>query len=318
MTLRVWVLGIVAAVLAGCAVSPSAVPPPSLPSGTGALAAVPHRVPPRRHPKRGVEKDLFVSDGANSVFEFDNAYHGLVGTITGLHGADGVWVDKKGSLYVANTGNGGVTEYKKGRGTPVCTYSSSMIDPVSVTTDDAGDVYVADYNHGLVPGRIDRFPQCKDTIAKEYDIAGSPLGVAVDAKNDIFVSYQTPSSGHFLEFKRGRTKPTPLGATVTFAAGLIVDKNGVLIADDQAGSIDTIAPPYAQTRLFASGVHGPLHASLNKSETLLFNANVGLGLTYPGTVTIYSYSSKILLETITQAEGIDGAYGVADSPNAVF
>lgn len=308
MRLRAWVLGIVAGVVAGCAAAPSAAPlsrPPGIDARLTASAPRP-------------ETDLFISDGATTVFEFVNSDFGLVGTIADLHGADGLWVDKKGNLYVANTGNGRVTEYRHGRGTPVCTYSSGVIDPVSVTTDDTGNVYVADYNHGLVPGHIDRFAHCKNAIAKEYDIAGSPLGVAVDAKNDVFVSYQSPSSGHFLEFKGGRIKPTPLRATVTFAAGLLVDKTGVLIADDQAGSIVTIAPPYAQTRLFASGMHDPLHASLNKAETLLFSANVGLGLTYPGTVTIYSYSSKILLETITQADGIDGAYGVADSPNAVF
>ncbi len=283
------------------------------------MLALPAPLPLHGHKKRRAESDLFVSDGGNSVFEFDNAYHGLVGTITaGVNGSDGLWADKKGNLYVANSGNASVTEYKKGRGTPICTYSSGVADPIAVSGDDAGNVYVVDFNFANRPGHVDRFAQCMNSIVKQYDVEGSPEGVALDAKGDIFVSYQGPSAGNFLEFKRGAKTPTFLAATVVSAGGLIIDKNGVLIADDQAGAIDLIAPPYAQTRLFASGVHDPLHASLNKSETLLFNANVGLGLTYPGTVTIYSYSSKILLETITQADGIDGAYGVADSPNAVF
>jgi hypothetical protein len=46
---------------------------------------------------------------------------------------------------------------------------------------------------------------------------------------------------------------------------------------------------------------------------LLFNANDG-----SKTVTVYNYPSASLVTTITTSNGIDGAFGVGESPNAVF
>jgi hypothetical protein len=62
-----------------------------------------------------------------------------------------------------------------------------------------------------------------------------------------------------------------------------------------------------------TGLSDPFHCSFNKAENLLFNANDG-----STTVTIYSYPSMSLVETITSSDGIDGAEGVGESPNAVF
>lgn len=271
--------------------------------------------PPRRHRRSKVEKDLFVSDEMNTVFELKNGTYTEVGTITnGIDTSDGVWVDKKGNVYVANVDGKDVTEYKKGHSTPIiCTYSSGLVDPINVTTDTAGNVYVVDFNDLNNPGHIDKFAQCSNSVAKQYNVDEGPEGVAVDASGDIFVSYFGSQGGNFEEFKAGSTTPTPLGAFVTSPGGLVLDKNGVLIADDQFGNIDLIAPPYSSTTLFASGLSDPFHDSLNKAETLLFDANHG-----DGTVSVFSYPSGTLQTTITSANGIDGAEGVGESPNAVF
>jgi hypothetical protein len=270
--------------------------------------------PPRRHRRSKVEKDLFVSDEGPTVFELKNGSYAEVGTITnGINDSDGVWVDKKGNVYVANVDGKNVTEYKKGHGAPICTYSSGLVDPINVTTDNAGNVYVVDFNDFNNPGHIDKFAQCSNSVATQYNVDEGPEGVAVDASGDIFVSYFGAQGGNFEEFVGGSTTATPLGASVTSPGGLVLDKNGVLIADDQAGTIDLIAPPYSTTTVFASGLSGPFHDSLNKAETLLFNANHG-----SGTVSVYSYPSGTLVTTITSANGIDGAEGVGESPDAVF
>ncbi len=284
-------------------------------------AMIPSRIalPDRHRHKAPVEKDFFVSDAGNSLFELKNATYGLVGTITaGLNGSDGVWVDKKGNVYVANFGNASVTEYKKGHGAPTCTYSSGLVDPINVTGDNAGNVYVVDFNLFQTPGHVDKFAQCKNSIVKEYDVDSGPEGAAIDASGNIFVSYLGPDGGDFLEFKGGSMTPTQLGATVGGAGGLIIDKKGVLVADDQNGSVDLIAPPYSTATPFATGLLDPFHLALNKAETRLFSANSDAFGSTVGTVTVYAYPSGTLLRTITEADGIDGAYGVGESPNAVF
>jgi hypothetical protein len=95
--------------------------------------------------------------------------------------------------------------------------------------------------------------------------------------------------------------------------GLVLDKNDNLVAEDQAGSIDVIAPPYASATPIVTDVNGPFRDSLNRKEDLLFSANTG-----SNTVTVYRYPSGELLETLGASNGITTPLGVAESPNATF
>ncbi len=259
------------------------------------------QIAPDRH-RRRIEKEFFISDAGSNVFVFKNSTYTKVGDITsGITTSDGVWVDKKGNVYVANVVSN-VVEYKKGAGSPTCTYSTSLTDPINGTTDSAGNVYVTDFEGGAVR----EYAQCSNTVKATFSIS-NPEGVAVDTSGDVFVA----ADGQFTEFISG--SPHLLGATISESAGLIIDKNGNLIADDQTGNIDLIAPPYTSATVLVSGLSDPFHCSLNSAENLLFNANSG-----STTVTVYSYPSMSLVHTITTSDGIDGAEGVGESPNAVF
>ena len=250
--------------------------------------------------KSKVEKDFFVSTTGPEVLIYSNKTYGETGELTnGLSATDGVWVDKKGNIYVANVPTN-VVEFKKGGSSPDCTYTGAT-DPINVTTDAKGNVYVAD----LIGGFVDEYAQCSNTIEKQFP-ADDAQGVAVDKSGDLFVSYGGSS---LEEFKGGSTTGTPLGASVGESAGLIIDKKGNLIADDQAGDILVIAPPYSSATVLVSGLSDPFHCSLNEKEKLLFNANSG-----SGDVTVYSYPSGSLEQTVNTS----AAEGVGESPNAVF
>ena len=250
--------------------------------------------------KSKVEKDFFVSTTGPEVLIYSNKTYGETGELTnGLSATDGVWVDKKGNIYVANVPTN-VVEFKKGGSSPICTYTGAT-DPISVTTDANGNVYVVDFEGGFV----DEYAQCSNTIEKQFQ-ATDVEGAAVDKSGDLFVAY---SGSSLEEFKGGSTTGTPLGASVGESAGLIIDKKGNLIADDQEGDILVIAPPYSSATVFASGLSDPFHCSLNKKENLLFNANSG-----SGNVTVYSYPSGSLQQTVNTG----AAEGVGESPNAVF
>lgn len=249
--------------------------------------------------KKKVEKDFFVSQGSTDVLIYSNKNYSEIGEITnGITLSDGVWVDAKGNIYVANV-TSNVVEYKNGGSSPICTYTGAT-DPINVTTDLKGNVYVVDFEGGYV----DEYSQCSNTIEKQFQ-ASDVEGAAVDKHGDVFVSYD----GALEEFKGGSTTGTPLGASVGESAGLCLDKKGDLIADDQQGDILLIAPPYSSATVLVSGLSDPFHCSLNKKENLLFNANSG-----SGTITVYSYPSGSLVETVNVGE----TEGVGESPNAVF
>jgi DNA-binding beta-propeller fold protein YncE len=309
------------ALLGGCSGGAAVTPPPLrsfvLPSGAELR-------PERRAPfslerplarRARVERNLFVSNDGNGVIVLKNKSYVSAGEITnGLNGADGLWVDKKGNLYVANYNGVNVTEYRRDSFAPSCTYSGGLSDPVDVTTDDAGNVYVVDAGvYSTYAGYIYEYPQCRNSVSKIYDVAGDPEGAAVDAQGDLFVSYLVASSGFFEEFKRGSYVGTSLGATVGFAGGLILDSRGDLIADDQDGSIDIIAPPYDRAAVLVGGLSQPFHDALNKKENRLFSTDFA-----SGTVSVFEYPSGQLVTTLGKGNDIYDAAGVAESPNAVF
>lgn len=260
-----------------------------------------------------VEHDVFVSNGGPAIVILKDRNYKEVGTITnGITAGYGVWADSNGNLYVANEETsvaGNVVEYQPGGTSPSCTYSAGLTDPIDVTTDKNGNVYVADFQGGV----INEYAQCSNSISKSWSV-GSPEGVAVDKKGDLFVSHLGFGPGQqFYEFVRGKSEPTQLGATVKAPGGLIIDSKGNLIADDQTGYIYVIAPPYGTATAFMSGLQTPSRCALNRKEDLLFSSNVG-----NGSVTVYSYPSGTHEYTITSNNGIDGVEGVAVSPNAVL
>jgi hypothetical protein len=273
--------------------------------------------------KRRVERDLFISNfdpvsGNGNILVLKNKTYKQIRVIKeGTTGPSSLWVDSRGNLYLANQYGSDVLEYRPRASSPSCTYSAGLVGPSFVTTDDAGNVYVSDYQNGDVV----KYAQCQNTVLKQWSAKTFAFGIAVDSQGDLFVAYlayghTNKGIGYFEEFKGGSSTPTQLGATVSFPGSLIIDRNGNLIADDQSGNIDVIAPPYSSAKALVSGLNGPYGLSLNRQENLLFSANTGAR--YSSSVTVYDYPSGQLVTTLGASNGVTRAYGVAESPEATF
>ena len=235
----------------------NAFPGPALRSGVYARFAGPAKAQAalKASPLLKIERDLFVSSGGNDVLALRDGSYGNAGEITsGVNGADGMWVDNQGNLYVSNFNSSNVTEYAPGGSSPICTYNSGILDPTNVTTDKNDNVYIVDFYVDQNPGYIDKFPQCSNTMSAQYPISSGPQGVAVDHQGDIFVSYYS-HGGAFVEFKNGSSQPTPLAVTTVGPGGLVLDKKDNLIADDD-NSIVVIAPPYTTATPIVTNVSG--------------------------------------------------------------
>ena len=148
---------------------------------------------PDHHRKR-IEKEFFISDTGSNVFVFKNSTYAKVGDITsGITASDGVWVDKKGNVYVANVISN-VVEYKKGAGSPICTYSASLTDPINGTTDSAGNVYIADFEGGAVR----EYAQCSNTVKATFTVSiprASPLTARATCSSPSEATSKSSSTG---------------------------------------------------------------------------------------------------------------------------
>jgi DNA-binding beta-propeller fold protein YncE len=332
LTLSRFALNVCAAalLLAGCGGSPgtsSTIPGSGMtqyssrPSSFWPLLSI-GAVPARHHHRYAGLRDLYVADpGRNAVEILANGTYKNVGSISnGISLPVGVFLDKKGNLYVANPyPASNIREYAPGGTSPSFTYNTSMFDPEGVSVDGAGNVYEVDYHGGFV----NEYAQGTNAVLHSCTL-GSPLGVAVDASGDVFVD-AVSSSGPFTNIyeyiggliKRGhpyRCQPTTLGVEVLFGGGMALDNNNDLVVCDQDfPAVDIIDPPYSSiTRTLGSGYFDPFDVTLNKSNALAFVADVGLD-----EVFVYDYKTNTLVTTLGSGNGLAVPYSAVDGPNAV-
>jgi len=258
-------------------------------------------------------KELAVSDlGGGTILSrvelLDKTYE-FVGVITdGIDGATGDWYDTHGNLYVGNYAVPMVQEYAKGKTVPAFTYSSGLERPYSVTTDTAGNVYIADeYNPSSSGGGVVEYAQRSNVVLAQCLNSLNDAGVAIDKHGDVFVSGQ---NGTLLEYVGGLggCNPKTLGATLPSGGGLQIDKKGKLVAC--AGHVvDIIAPPYTSISSKISGFAAAAHDALNKDQSLLFVADP---VNYD--VQVLTYPQGSVVTTLGTSNGLVDPVGVATYP----
>lgn len=257
--------------------------------------------------------DLYVADRYyNAVLLLHNRTYSDDGLITsGINVPSAVFVDKKGHLYVANSGN--VAEYAPGNtGGPIFTYSNNMTVPASVTADAYGNVFEADAD-----GTINEYYQGLNLPAASCFVGSyrNASGIAVDAGGDVFVSTDGEPS-QVMEYPGGLNgcNPNVLGVRpINKVGGMAIDAKGNLLVCDLS-EVDVIAPPYsAITGTIGSGFVAAANVTLNKSNTEAYVTD-----TFYRTVTVDSYPGGTNLKVLGTADGLNNPRAAVDSPNAVY
>lgn len=189
---------------------------------------------------------LYVADIGDSniqsgvyIYNIHGQMQQPIGVITsGISGAEGIAIDAKSDLYVANHYNNTVTFYPLGHTTPTVTYSQGIVQPYSDAVGTDGTLYVA--NFGVNPqngdGTVTEYPAGTTspsvTLARPgYD----PTGVVLDASNNLYVGWfsVTTFSNQVFKYAPGATHGTNLGLQLpqqTFPLyALAFDQNGNLV-----------------------------------------------------------------------------------------
>jgi len=148
------------------------------------------------------------SSGFVNYYALKGRHQSPLGQLSGfLDGPEGMASDPSGNLYVANTIDGNILEYPAGSSAPSRTLSDlSGYAPGEVALGSDGTVYVTNI-HGPLPKRCGTFciPKPGNVVAyangstkptavyKTFPATAAyyPIGLGVDAQNDIFVTYET-------------------------------------------------------------------------------------------------------------------------------
>ncbi|MGC1380318.1 MAG: hypothetical protein WA814_04770 [Candidatus Baltobacteraceae bacterium] len=255
------------------------------------------------------EKLLYVTDYNASVvliYKQGATGGGPIGEIVnGISSPQGEAVDKNGTLYVANQGNGTVTEYPAGSSSPSVTLSTDIVKPLDVSVDSKRIVYVIDNSSNEIlefkPG----------STAPDATVSLTRPNVATNVKNDdLYVSYNASSAGHVARCKPLATTCSDLGISVGLAQGVAVDLHGNLLVGDVYGEVIDIYKP-GQTSPFTTipvTNEQPSKLALDKKDATLYMADPA-----NFAVDLYNYATGVQESSFTFGSA-DELEGVALSP----
>lgn len=190
---------------------------------------------------------------------------------------------------------------------PSFTYSTD--NPVTVTTDKKGNVYVG--SSDSYPGYVTEFPQesNKPTASCAAPNQGLVTGVTVDKKGDVFIAaVQQSGSSALYEYlpPLRNCNSTVLPAPVNYSGGIELDNDGNLIVEEQTvGDILIVPYPYSNVKTRLPGFNGPYQLALNADNTLMFVAEFNTGV-----VAVAQYPSGKIEKTID----VENPGGVAVYP----
>jgi hypothetical protein len=255
---------------------------------------------------------LYAADqdaGAIEIYNQKGSSQQPIGKITtGVSGADGLFVDSHGKLYVCNFGNGTVTVYPRGKTSPSETLTGAG-SPIDVVTARDGTVYVANFNSGT-NGTVLEYAKGQTSPSKTIVTLGSgayPEGLGLDSSNDLYVAYNL-IDGEVLEFTPGSSNGKNLGIHVGAAGGLTVDHhNDLLLVDQILPGVDVYAPGTSTPSQQITGFAAAFDLALN-------HKNNELWVTAPFKPAVYgvSYPAGKIVDTIT---ALTSAFGVGTSPD---
>jgi len=240
-----------------------------------------------------------------SIYKQKGTNQSPIGTITaGLSGPEGMAVDRKLNLYVANTSNNTVTVYPPGQTSPSTTYSQSLSEPAGVAVGTDGTVYVENLGNSIV-----EYP-AGSTSPSHVISATFPIDAALDSSNNLYVTYDFCCVE---KFAPGSTTGTDLGIVLSANGGIQIDgSNNVVVANQVNTPMIEVFPPGQTSPSQVFGQEGdPNPIRFDHKAKHLY-----VGEPTSSTVNVYAYPSGTKVNTITS--GVDFPAGVALSPESKY
>jgi len=244
---------------------------------------------------------------------------------SGLNAPTGIAVDPSGNVYICNNagtssrvkpmgkGTWTVGVYHRGQTTPFESYTTGVWNPVDVAVASDGTVYIANYSSAVTvypPGSL------QPSMSLAGPAGEAPLGLALDASRNVYVSYVNASGGGSIyKYAHGQTTGSNLGIAFSGSPhGLAIDRSGNLLvavstAPNPGSSIEVFPPGKTHPKKTITGVFQPFMLAFGNGGRQLFAADFGSG-NGDGGVFRFAYPDGTLLGKDTQGPA-GSAYGIA-------
>jgi hypothetical protein len=282
-------------------------PPSGLPSQSGLWTNIPFRliakVPSRNEPslhrlrKAWINKAkcgsnvIYSSDGSTiDIFPQSSSDQGPCGQLAlkrpPLEGAAGLFVDKKGDLWAANSLEHEIVEFAPLSNKVLKTLYDTVGEPASVVVDpNKGSVYVANivgHNGGL--GGVVAFDNGSKTPTRQLSDATleQAFFVTIDTSSNVYATGVAAHFGAVHEWLGGKGKGVDLGIQLQYPGGIETTNSGaLLICDQRLPACGDVEPgTTALTHEFATSSADPVNASLDAAEATAFTEDAYFSIIY--------------------------------------
>jgi DNA-binding beta-propeller fold protein YncE len=274
-------------------------------------------------PEARTKARIYVADQSFSKVLIYSELDGiLLGEITdGVAGPYGLYVDRHGTLYVANASKNTVTAYPDGSESPSITWSADLHGPLYPIVDGNGDLFVSNDNGTVVEylSGSTSANQVLQTPGREAD------GLDFDSQGNLYVAFRKSDSKRAAgieEFAPGSTQGTILPMKLIAPQGLIVDKrDNILVVETETKNRIALFPPGHKYK--SRAISGPessyrgaslTQLAIKANETELFVSDLNGGV-----YTIaYPFPQSGTLNELLQTPGSATIQGVALSNGQTF
>jgi DNA-binding beta-propeller fold protein YncE len=200
---------------------------------------------------------------------------------SGLSNPHGVAVDSAGNVYIADTGNNAIKEWRTVSNTVTTLVASGLSSPMGVAVDGAGNLYIADTGNSA----IKKWTAANNTVTTLVDAGlNQPRGVAVDGAGNVYIADTSNNA-----IKEWTTSNNTL--TTLIASGLNQPRG---VAVDVAGNV-YIADAYDNALKVWTAANGALATLYDWG----LNLPSGVAVDGAGNVYIADASNNVIQEWIT-------------------